>query len=121
MRYIQAMKWRIGSRRIWLPGVYSRLAVLFFSLSLLALYFYLIGNTQGFTDATLHFLLRVESWILILSFLTAVFAVLSHVVLTPFRRGFKVGRILFPVLGALLSMLLYLLVTLLQAFMTSFD
>ncbi len=110
----------VVSRRIWLPSIYGRLSFLLFSLSLLVLYFYGVGNAQRLTDATLIFLLRVESWVLILSFLSAVFSLLSNIITLPFQKKFRLSRILFSALGAVFSILLYLLVTLLQAFMTGY-
>lgn len=94
--------------------------MLLFALSLLTLYFYIIGNAQGFTDETLYFILIAESWILALSTLAGLFSTVSFAVTLPFRQKLKLDRIVFSGMAAALSLLLYLVVALLQAFMESY-
>ena len=108
------------SRRIWLPGLLGRITILQFLLSFLALYFYIVGNAQGFTDRTLLFLLNIESWILILGAIAGVFSAVAYAVTLPLRNRLKIDRIVFSGFGAALSLLLYLLVALLQAFMEAY-
>ena len=111
---------RTHSRKIWLPSLLGRITFLMFALSLLALYFYVVGNAQGFTDGTLLFLLVVESWILALGALAGVFSALAYTVTLPFRKQLKLDRIILSGMSAAFSLLLYLLVALLQAFMESY-
>lgn len=113
-------KGSIRLRRIWLPSFFGRLTFLLFSLSLLTLYFYLIGNSQGFTDRTLIFLFSVESWSLALCALTGVFSTIIYALTVPFRNRLQLGRILFSGAASIFSVLLYLIVALLQTFMDSY-
>lgn len=108
------------SRRIWLPSVLGRITFLLFALSLLALYFYIIGNGQQFTDTTLFYLLNVESLLLGLCVLTGVISAVAYAVTLPFRKKLKIDRIVFSVMASAFSLLLYLLVALLQAFMENY-
>lgn len=89
-------------------------------LSLLALYFYVLGNAQGFTDTTLFYLLNVESLLLGLCTLAGIFSAIAYAVTLPFRNKLKIDRIILSAMGAAVSLLLYLLVALLQAFMNSY-
>ena len=107
-------------RRIWLPSFFGRLTFLLFSLSLLTLYFYLVGNSQGFTDVTLLFLIAVESWTLALCALSGVFAAIIYAATIPFRNRLQLDRIIFSGAASIFSILLYLGVALLQAFMESY-
>ncbi len=107
----------IRLQRLWLPSVLGRLTFLLLVVSLLILYFYLIGNLQGFTDRTLMFLFAVESWTLALCSLAAVFSAVAYAATLPFRYRLKLGRIVLSVAAAILSLALYLGMALLQAFM----
>jgi hypothetical protein len=107
-------------RRIWLPSFFGRLTFLLFSLSLLTLYFYVVGNSQGFTDRTLIFLFAVESWTLAICALSAVFSTVAYAATLPFRNRLQLDRIIFSAAAAIFSVLLYLVVALLQAFMESY-
>lgn len=113
-------KGTIRLRRIWLPSFFGRLTFLLFSSSLLTLYFYLIGNSQGFTDRTLIFLFAVESWTLALCALAGVFSTIIYAATVPFRHQLQLGRIIFSGAASVFSVLLYLIVALLQAFMESY-
>ena len=107
-------------RRIWLPSFFGRLTFLLFSLSLLTLFFYIVGNSQGFTDETLLFLFTVESWTLALGALVGIFSTVAYAVTLPFRNSLQLDRIIFSGAAALFSILLYLGMALLQAFMESY-
>jgi hypothetical protein len=89
-------------------------------LSLLILYFYIVGNLQGFTDRTLLFLFAVESWSLALCALAGVFSAISYALTLPMRKKMQLYRILFSAAASVFSVLLYLLVAVLQAFMDSY-
>ena len=107
-------------RRIWLPSVFGRLTFLLFSLSLLTLYFYVVGNAQGFSDRTLLFLFAVESWNLALCAVAGVFSTVAYAVTLPLRNRLHLDRIVFSALASAMSLLLYLVMALLQAFMESY-
>ncbi len=107
-------------RKIWLPGVYGRLAFLLFTLSLLTLYFYVIGNFQGFSDATMVLLLRMESWILVAGTLVSIVSTVVYACTFWYRRYYAVVRIIISVLMMACCFVLYFLVALLQAFMLSY-
>ena len=109
-----------GVRRIWLPSVFGRLTFLLFLLSLLTLYFYVVGNVQGFTDRTLLFLFSVESWTFSLCALAGVFSAVAYAVTLPFRSRPMLDRIIFSGLASALSLLLYLGTALLKAFMQAY-
>ena len=91
-------------QRLWLPSVLGRLSFLLLVVSLLILYFYVIGNLQGFTDRTLLFLFAVESWTLAFSSLAAVFSAISYAATLQFRYRLKLGRIVLSVGAAILSL-----------------
>lgn len=110
----------VHPRRIWLPSLLSRITFLLFALSLLALYFYIVGNAQGFTDSTLLVILNIQTWNLALCALSGVFSAVSYAITLPFRNKLKLDRIILSGLAAAFSLLLYLLVALLQAFMESY-
>lgn len=107
-------------RRIWLPSLFGRLTFLLFTLSLLTLYFYIVGNSQSFSDRTLIFLFAVESWILALCALAGVFSTVTYALTIPFRNKLQLDRIIFSGAASVFSVLLYLVVALLQAFMDSY-
>jgi len=108
-------------RQLWLPGLLGRVTFLLLMLSLLSLYFYVVGNIQGFSDDTLFFLFSVESWTLALCALAGVFSAVSYAVTLPFRRKLYLDRIILSGLASALSLLLYLGVALLRAFMESYS
>ncbi len=107
-------------RRIWLPSFFGRLTFLSFSLSLLTLYFYIVGNSQGFTDDTLLFIFAVESWTLALCALSGVFSTISYAVTLPMRKRLQLDRLFFSAAASIFSVLLYLIFAILQAFMDSY-
>jgi len=89
-------------------------------LSLLILYFYIVGNSQGFADKTLLFLFTVESWTLALCALSGVFSTISYAATLPMRKKLQLDRIILSAAASAFSVLLYLLVAILQAFMDSY-
>jgi len=105
------------TRRIWLPSFLGRFTSLLFALSLLILYFYVIGNLQGFTDTTLFFLLAALSWTLGLCTVFGVFSSLLYVLSIPLRNRLYLDRIIIYGAMSLFSILFYLVIALLQAFM----
>jgi len=107
-------------RRIWLPSFYGRLTLLLFLLSLLILYFYIVGNSQGFVDKTLSFLFILESWILSFCALAGIFSTISYAVTLPLRNRLQLDRIILSAAASLFSVILYLLVAIIQAFMDSY-
>ena len=107
-------------RRFWLPSFYGRFTFLLFLLSLLVLYFYVVGNAQGFADRTLVFLFTVESWTLAVCALSGMFSTVSYAVMIPVRKRIQLGRILLSAGASLFSVLLYLLVAIIEAFMDSY-
>ena len=104
-------------RSIWLPSVFGRLTVLFFSVALLTLYVYVVGNLQGFTDETLIVLFAAESWTLAACAVLGVFSTVSYAVTLPLRARLHLDRIVFSGILSAASLFLYLGVALLQAFM----
>ncbi len=110
----------IHFRRIWLPSIFGKLTFLLFSISLLTLYFYVIGNAQGFSDQTMLFLFSVESWNLALCTISGVFATVAYAVTIPMRNRLLLDHIVFSALAAMLSLLLYLGLALLQSFMEAY-
>ncbi len=113
-------KGSFGLRRIWLPSFYGRLTLLLFLLSLLVLYFYVVGNSQGFADRTLLFLFTVESWTLALGAFSGFFSVVSYALTIPLRQQRQLDRIILSASASLFSILLYMVVAILQAFMDSY-
>jgi hypothetical protein len=114
------VKGSVKPRKIWISSVFGRLTFLLFFMSLLTLYVYVVGNRQGFADETLMFLFLVESWMLALCALTGVFSTLSYALTLPFRSRMRLDRIIFSGAASMFSILLYLVVALLQAFMDSY-
>jgi len=108
-------------RKIWLPSFYGRLTLLLFMLSLLVLYFYVVGNSQGFADRTLLFLFTVESWTLALCAISGVFSVITYALTLPVRQQLQLDRIILSAAASLFSVLLYMVVAILQAFMDSYS
>lgn len=111
-------KFRI--RRIWLPSMLGRLTSLLMGFSLLTLYFYLLGNAQGFTDRTLIILFNIELWILSMTTTLGMLSAISYLATLPFREKTQLIPIVFSMLAAVLSLVLYLGVALLQAFMDGY-
>ena len=107
-------------RRIWLPGLFGRITALLFSLSLLTLYLYAVGGIQGFTDETLIVLFTVEAWLVVLCAAAGFFSALSYIVLIPLSRNIKVGSIILSALVSAVSLVLYLGIALLRAFMDGY-
>lgn len=107
-------------RRIWLPGLFGRVTLLLFILSLITLYFYVIGSIQGFTDETLMVLFTVEAWLLVLCALTGFFSALSCIIVIPSSRSIKAGGLVFSALASGVSLVLYLGIALLRAFMDGY-
>ncbi len=89
-------------------------------LSLLTLYFYIVGNSQGFADNTLLFLFSVESWTLALCALSGVFSTISYAATLSMHRKLQLDRIIFSAAASVFSVFLYLLMAILQAFMDSY-
>ena len=107
-------------RRLWLPSFYGRLTFLLFLLSLLVMYFYIVGNFQGFSDKTLVFLFAVESWVLSLCALAGVFSTITYIVTLKLRNQLYIDKIILSAAASIFSVLFYLLVAILQAFMESY-
>ncbi|MCG8453410.1 MAG: hypothetical protein MI717_09550 [Spirochaetales bacterium] len=113
-------KSRAKIKQIWLPSVLGRLTILFFILSLLIFYFYVVGNGQGFADATLFFLMDLESWVLALGALAGMFSALAYGMSAPFRNRLYFDRILLSGLASAFCLLMYLGMALLGAFLESY-
>jgi len=105
---------------MWLPSFLGRFTSLLFALSLLTLYFYVIGNLQGFTDTTLFFLFAMLSWILGLCTVFGFLSSLLYALSIPLRNRLYLDRIIIYAVISLFSIILYLLIALLQAFMESY-
>jgi len=89
-------------------------------LSLLVLYFYVVGNSQGFADRTLLFLFTVESWTLALCAISGIFSVITYALTLSVRPHLQLDRIILSASASLFSVVLYMLVAILQAFMDSY-
>ena len=90
-------------------------------LSLLTLYFYLVGNAQGFTDRTLSILFAIESWILSLTAVISVFSAIGYAVSLALRNKLYPGKIILSFMAFLLSLLLFLALSLIQVFMEGYS
>jgi hypothetical protein len=107
-------------RRIWLPSFFGRLTFLLFALSLLTLYFFIVGNLQGFADSTLLFLFSVESWTLALCSITGALSTIYYAASIALRNRLQIDRIVLSAAASAVSIILYLVMALLQAFMESY-
>ncbi|OQX29160.1 MAG: hypothetical protein B0D92_05120 [Spirochaeta sp. LUC14_002_19_P3] len=111
-------KFRI--RRIWLPSLLGRITTLLMANSLLTLYFYLMGNAQGFTDTTLIFLVNFEFWTLPLTAISGLFAAMAYLAAIPLSSKLHFASIAGSLFTAALSLALFLGLALLQAFMNGY-
>lgn len=107
-------------RRIWLPSLLGRITTLLMANSLLTLYFYLMGNAQGFTDTTLIFLVSFEFWILPLTAISGVLATMAYLAIIPLSGKFRFASIAGSLFTAVISLALFLGLALLQAFMDGY-
>ena len=85
------------------------------------MYFYVVGNFQGFSDNTLVFLFAVESWILSLCAITGVFSTITYIATLKFRNQLFIDKIILSAAASIFSVLFYLLVAILQVFMESYS
>lgn len=111
---------RIRIRKYWLTALFDGLTRQLLGMSLITLYFYLVGNAQGFTDKTLILLFNIESWILSLTVIASTLTTMAHFAMLPFSRKPKIGSIVFSILVAGLSFVLFLAISLLQAFLDGY-
>lgn len=107
-------------RRIWLRDIFVRLTMLMVVLSFLILYFYIVGNMQGFTDRMLTILINIESWVLSLTALSAAFSIITCVFTMPFTKV-NLAKIIFSVAAFVVSLLLSIGISILQSFMDGYS
>ncbi len=111
---------RFRFREIWLPKLCGRTTFLLMGTSLFILYFYLLGNMQGFTDRTLIILFDIEFRILSLTAVAGFLSAITTLATLPISRKLELLPIILSLLATVLSLILYLGIALLQAFLDGY-
>ncbi len=103
-------------RKTWLPSIFGRATALFMAVSLITLYFYLLGNIQGFSDSTLNLLIEIELRLLSMAAVFGALSAITYIATKPLRNKRHLAAVFFSILAAALSFVLYLGVALLRTF-----